>query len=73
MHRTLHLHLDLPSRIDIELDDRAHHLWEQIQFFEDTEDYKAYDRAWEDLLNYFEEEIKDAVFSDLGVYNATTS
>ena len=73
MHDVLHLHLDLPSRIDILLDDRGRELWRLVKFYEDSEDYTAYDRAWEDLLNYYEDEIRDAVWSDLGVYNASTN
>lgn len=68
----VHLHIDTPS-ITLKLTPKLQTLWNDIQFYEDAQQYTEYDHAWELFLNEAMDEILDQVRDDLFVSTATES
>lgn len=66
---TLRLRVASPI-LDVELDDYAYGLWQKVGFWEDTPDVLQYERAWEDLIAYLEEDLIEAFFADFTIDRA---
>lgn len=66
----VHLHLDVPS-IVLKLTPKLQSLWNDINFYEDTQQYTEYDHAWELFLEESMDEILDQIREDLCVTDAT--
>lgn len=68
----VHLHLDVPSVV-LKLTPKLQTLWNDIQFYEDSQQYTEYDHAWELFLTHAMPEILDQIGEDLGVIDATVT
>ncbi len=68
----VHLHLDVPS-ITLKLTPKLQNLWNDIQFYEDSQQYTEYDHAWELFLNEAMDEILDQIREDLFVVDTATT
>lgn len=66
---TLRLRVAAPI-LDVHLDSYAYELWRKVQFWEDTDNVTEYERAWEDLISYLEEDLIEAFFADFTVTRA---
>lgn len=58
--------------LDVHLDSYAQELWRKVQFWEDANNHVEYERAWEDLISYLEEDIAEAFFEDFTIEEAYT-
>jgi len=68
----VHLHLDTSS-VTLKLTPKLQTLWNDIQFYEDSQQYTEYDHAWELFMNEARDDILDQLWEDLGVTYARTT
>lgn len=66
---TLRLRVASPI-LDVHLDEYAYALWQKVEFWEDTNNVVEYERAWEDLISYLEEDLIEAFFMDFTIDRA---
>jgi len=66
---TVWLRLDIPT-VHIRLTPELQELWNNIQFFEDSQMYTEYDEAWNQFLNLAHDDIMDQIADDYNVSDA---
>jgi hypothetical protein len=63
------IHIDPPS-VRINLTPELQELWNQIQFYEETQEYDRYDQAWDEFLSLTMSDILYQIEDDLTISRA---